>query len=173
MQGTSLIRITYRISEDDYMDAYDLYVAHEPWYRRVSRQVMPWLGALIIALQVAALVLGEKDIPPLTITFIAVGLYLLYCGFALRLHFKKLYQNDRRLQFGRTAEISEDGIHVVTPDSDSRMKWSSFVRILESDRVFVLFLARWSFGVVPKSAFATGEVDSFRELAHQKIAVHT
>jgi hypothetical protein len=167
------MKITYRVSEADYLDAHDLFVAHEPWFRRASRRLLPWLGALIILLPLVSLIKAPHNSPGLAVITLLFGLYMIYCGFALRLYFRKLYRRDRRLQFDSTAEFGEDGIHVITPDSDSQMKWSLFIRILESDRIFMLFHAQWIFSIVPKSAFAPGEVDAFRELARRKIAVHT
>jgi YcxB-like protein len=165
------MKITYRVSEADYMDAHDLFAAHEPGFRRASRRALPWLGAVMILLPLVSLIRTPRNDTGLALITLLFGCYMLYCGFALRLYFRKLYRNERRFQHDSTAEISDDGIHVVTPDSDSRMKWSSFVRILESDRIFMLFSSQWMFNVFPKSAFGPGEMDAFRQLAHRNIAV--
>ena len=40
-----LMRIVYRISEQDFMEARDLFIANEkPWYRKLSRRLLPWVG---------------------------------------------------------------------------------------------------------------------------------
>lgn len=167
------MKITYRVTEADYMDAYSLFVAHEPWFRRTSRRVLPVLGAFVMLLPIISLAKEPHNSPGLAVITILFGAYMFYCGFALKLYFRKLHRRDRRFQHDYTAEIGEQGVHVVTSDADSRMKWSSYVRILESGRVFLLFHSQWIFSVLPKNAFGPGEMDAFRELAYRKIAVHT
>lgn len=165
------MKITYRVSEQDYMDAYQLFVAHEPGFRRASRRVLPVIGVLVMVLPIVSLSEAPHNSPGLAVITILFGAYMLYCGFALKLYFRKLYRRDRRLQQDSTAEIGEDGVHIIAPDSDSKMKWSSFIRILESDRIFMLFHTQWLFSVLPKSAFGSGDVNAFRELANRKITV--
>ena len=166
------MKITYRVSEADFMDAQRLFVAHEPWYRRRSRQILPWLGAFTILMQVFYLVKMPDDNPALATVMILVGLYMLYCGLAIKWFFRRLYRKDRRYKQDFTADVGEEGIHLVTPDVDSQVKWTSFIRVLESDRIFMLFHAQWIFNVIPKNAFGPSEMMEFRELAHRKIAVH-
>jgi hypothetical protein len=44
-----------------------------------------------------------------------VGFYPLYCGLAMSRYFRRAYQKDHRFKRDFTAEISDQGIHVVTP----------------------------------------------------------
>lgn len=166
------IKITYRLTEPDYRAAYELFAAHEPSMRRASRRVLPWLGVLITLLPLASLIKAPHENRGLAVITLLFGIYMVYCGFALKLYFRKLYRSDS-VQHDCTAVIDEEGVHVVTPDSDSRLEWSSYVRILESERIFMLFHSAWIFNIVPKSAFSPGEMEAFRELAYRKIAVHT
>ncbi|MBZ5721443.1 MAG: YcxB family protein [Acidobacteriia bacterium] len=165
------MKIAYRISEQDYMNAHDLFVANEkPLYRRFSRRLMPWLGAFVLALQAFFLIVEPHRDLVLVVVGCLVGLLLLYLGFALRRYFRRAYQKDHRYKHDFTAEISDEGIHVVTPFSDSQLKWNSFVRFLESANIFMVFVAEWNFIVFPKRAFAPGEADQFRALLQHNIA---
>jgi hypothetical protein len=110
----------------------------------------------------------HRDIGFTVIGFI-VGFYLLDCGFALRRYFRRLYQKDHRYKHDFTAEISDQGIYIITPFSDAHMKWNSFVRYLESTDIFMVFIAQWNFIIVPKRAFAPGEADQFRVLLQRNI----
>jgi hypothetical protein len=59
------MRIVYRISEEDYVGARDLFAANEkPWYRRVSRRLLPWLGGLGIVLLLLRYVVVFPDRNP-------------------------------------------------------------------------------------------------------------
>ena len=168
------MRIVYRISEEDYMGARDLFVANErPYYRRLSRRLMPWLGGFILIAQLVYLAEVPGRDPVLVGIGFLIGLYLLYCGFAMRRYFRLRYRKDRRFQNDSTADISESGIHIVTPTDDCQMKWASFVRFLESDNIFMVFNAEWIFHVFPKRAFAPGEADEFRDLLRRNVSPGT
>ena len=86
---------------------------------------------------------------------------------------RTLYRDNPRRGQEITADISEDGVHVVTATADSKLKWDSIVRFLESDKIFMFFYSEWSFSIVPKSAFAQNEIDLFRDLLRRKIPVST
>jgi hypothetical protein len=163
------MKIIYRVTEDDFQDAYKLFVANEKWSRRMSRRIMPWLGGVMSLLAILIYVRGAD--PLVSLSFGLMGGYFLYCGFALRRLFRTLYKNDQRFKDEVTADISEDGVHVVTPSTDSQLKWTAIVRFLESDRVFMFFYAAWTFSVVPKRAFADGELEPFRELLQRKVSI--
>jgi hypothetical protein len=164
------MKIVYRISEQDYMRAHDLFRANEkPLHRRFSRRLMPWFGALLIATQVVYLVVVSDRDPVLSIIGFIVGFFFLYCGFALRRYFRRSYQKDQRFKHEFTAEISDEGIEIVTAFSESKMKWPSFVRFLESDEIFMLFLAQWLFLIFPKRAFVAGEANQFRTMLRRNV----
>jgi hypothetical protein len=163
------MRIVYRITEQDYVNACDLFVANEPVYRRLSRRLMPWIGGILLLIQIVYIV-SVPDANRAAVGFgSAISVYFLYCSFALRRYFRRRFRKDRRFQHDFTTDILEDGIHVVTPTAESQMKWENFVRFLESSDIFMLFHSDLIFNILPKRAFAAGEVDSFRELLRRKI----
>lgn len=118
---------------------------------------------MIIA-QVFYLVAEPRANFALGIAGFAIGIFGVYCGLALRRYFRRSYRIDQRFKHDFTGEISEEGINITTPLSDSQMKWASFIRFLESDEIFMLFLAQWLFLIFPKRAFAPDEADHFRTL---------
>ena len=166
----TIMKIVYRVSEQDFVGARKLFVANtKPWYRRFSRRLLPWVGASVLVIQVIYLVVEpHRDIGFVVIGFL-VGFYLLYCGLALPRYFRRAYQKDHRFKHDFTAEISDQGIHIVTPFSDGQLKWNSFVRFLESNDIFMLFIAQWNFIIFPKRAFAPGETDEFRALLQRNV----
>src|SRR5215469_10242767 len=110
------MKIVYRITERDFMEARDLFIANEkPWYRKLSRLLLPWIGAFILVMQVFYLVVQPHRDFALTVILFAVGFYLVYCGLALRLYFRRLYRKDHRFKDEFTAEVSDQGIHIITP----------------------------------------------------------
>jgi YcxB-like protein len=164
------MRIVYRISEQDYVGACNLLIANQkPLYRRFSRRLMPWLGVSVLAMQALYLIVMPRPDLPFVALSCFIGLFLLYCGFAPRRYFRRSYTKDQRFKHEFTAEISDAGVHIVTSFSESQMKWTSFIRFLESDAIFMVFIAEWNFLIFPKRAFASVEVDEFRSLLESAI----
>jgi predicted dithiol-disulfide oxidoreductase (DUF899 family) len=51
------MKIIYRISEEDYMEARRLFMANErPLYRRTNRRLLPWIGVFDLAMIIVYLV---------------------------------------------------------------------------------------------------------------------
>jgi YcxB-like protein len=158
------MKIVYRVTKDDYMAAYQLFVSNEkPWYRQVSRKLMPWMGGLIL-LEAGYMVTLRNRNPALIGVLALMGVYFLYCSFTLRRYFRRRFEKDQRFQHDFTATISAEEIYVVTPTAESHFQWNGFVRFLESDRIFMLFHAEWLFSIFPKRALSEGEIDEFRSL---------
>jgi len=91
------MKVVYRIAEQDYVGARDLFLANEkPWYRRISRRLMPWLGGLLLATQMAYVMVVTDANREMAAVASLIAIYFLYCGFAIRRYFRRSYQNDRR-----------------------------------------------------------------------------
>ena len=71
------VKIVYRISEQDFMEARELFIANErPWYRKFSRFLMPWIsGAVLLMHMVYLIVVPNRDI--FTVISLMVG--FTYC----------------------------------------------------------------------------------------------
>jgi hypothetical protein len=69
-------------------------------------------GGFILLLSI--LILSLRKDPIVSVPFGLMGAYFLYCGFALRRFFRKQYKKDQRYQHEITADISKDGVRVVT-----------------------------------------------------------
>ena len=147
------------------MDATSLFFAsRRPWYRGYSRRLMPWVGGLLIIQSLIFLTFHGYDGADIEFGLLAAGVYLLYRHFAIRRFVRRSHRSNPQYQHDFTADISEGGIHLVTATDDSLSKWGSFVRFLESDKLFVLFCSEFTFLIFPKRAFAAGEAEQFREL---------
>jgi hypothetical protein len=145
------------------MEAHRLFVANEKWIRRTSRRINPWLGGFLVLSGIGILTVTKQ---PADVLFIVFGGLLLYASFALKRIFRKRFRNDRRYDDDVITEISQSGLHIAMSSSESDVKWRAIIRFLESDKIFMLFFAEWIFIVLPKRAFAPGDVDAFREMLH-------
>jgi len=64
------MKIAYRVSEQDFVGARKLFIANEkPWYRRLSRRPLPWVGASVLVMQVIYLFVE----PHRDIGFVVIG----------------------------------------------------------------------------------------------------
>jgi hypothetical protein len=161
------MKIVYRISEDDFAEAFSLFVKGEKWHRRLFRRVSPWMDSFVVIVGIVGAIVTRGE--GLFLLLSVIGIYFLYRDFALRRHFRARYKADQRYKHDFSSEISEDGIRVITPFEDSQMKWGSVVRYLESDKIFLLFHAALIFTIIPKRAFTSGEADAFRDLLRRNI----
>lgn len=66
--------------------------------------------------------------------------------------------------------FSDDGIHFRTSTIDSRLAWSHYQQLMETDKVFLLIYGPSMYSIIPKRAFmGTEELDRFRSLVRRKI----
>jgi hypothetical protein len=164
------MKITYRITEEDYVAAYNLFIANEmPLSRRVSRMLLPWFGGALLLVQLAYWIVVPNPNPFLWGLGSLVGFYFVYCRFALRRFFVRGFRKDRRFLHDFTADISDAGVHITTVSEESDTKWAGFIRALESEKIFMLFHADWIFIIIPKRAFEPAGVEQFRELLRRNV----
>jgi hypothetical protein len=67
-------------------------------------------------------------------------------------------------------DINDDAVAITTDTSSSEMKWETFDRFAESKNLFLLFVGKFVFYMIPKRAFAdASEVSEFRRLASTRV----
>lgn len=67
------------------------------------------------------------------------------------------------------AEINDDGMTIQTKDSRAELKWSSFMKYLESRNLFVVYQSAQLMNVFPKRAFSAEQVEVFRDLLRRNL----
>jgi hypothetical protein len=166
------VRISYRITREDYIDAQKLHRSKSPraFVRAIVLLGKVLAGVGFLTLLVLAAVDRDRNLwsnlAPLII-LLAAGALVMLVG--VPFSWRRSYAKDPRLQHEITADISEDGIHLESSDFDSILKWGLYFRFLESDRVFLLYQTNRMFNLFPKNAFAPGEIEEFRELVRRKL----
>jgi YcxB-like protein len=159
------MRITYRLTFDDYYDAAQARNAKDRYIR----------GGLVLA--IAVLLFGAwmrtrntraGHIDLVLALLVLVSLPL--AGWLSKLSFKKAYRrgatNGANEKF--TLEISEEGIQ--SADSTNREKWLDFSKYSESDNAFIIYRADSIHVILPKRAFDVNDVGNFRQLIKAKLA---
>jgi len=82
---------------------------------------------------------------------------------------RRAYSKDKRLHGEFSAEISESGIGISSPDSQTQMNWKGFIRFFETKNLFVLYHSAQLFNTFPKRAFAPEQLEEVRSLLQQKV----
>lgn len=166
------MKISYHITREDYIDAQKLHRSKSPraFVRAIvlAGKVLAGLGFLTLVV-LAAVVRDPKvwsNLLPLAVLLVAWALVMLVL---VPFNWRRSYAKDRRLQHEFAANISEDGIHLQSEDFDANLKRALYLRFLESDRIFLLYQTNRMFNLFPKSAFAPGEIDEFRQLLQRKL----
>jgi len=167
------MKISYRITLEDFIDAQKLHRSKSPkaFVRAVVLIGKMLVGVSVLVLIVLAAVARDRklwsDLAPLIILLALWSLALLVW---VPFNWRRCYAKDRRLQQEFTADLSEDGVHLQSLDFDANLKWSLYLRLLESDRVFLLYQTNRMFNLLPKAAFGQGEIEEFRQLARRKLS---
>jgi hypothetical protein len=166
------MKIFYHITREDYVSAQKLHRSKSPspFVRAIALvgKVLAAMGFLVL-LVLAAVDRDRKvwsNLGPLIILlFVWAFVMLVWVPF----NWRRSYAKDRRLQQEFTADISVDGIHLQSPVFDAQAKWELYVRLLESDQLFLLYQTSRMFNLFPKAAFAPGGLEEFRQLARRKL----
>lgn len=71
---------------------------------------------------------------------------------------------------GFEIEFSDEGILISAPDVASRMSWSFYSRVVETERVYVLIRGTMQMTVIPKKSFTSAAQEaSFRRLLKRNL----
>lgn len=166
------MKITYHITRDDFVDAQKLHRSKSPraFVRGLVVAAKVFVLAGLAVMIVLAAVTRDRNIranfaPLIGLWILWVLLYWVWAPF----NWRRTYAKDRRLQDEFTTDISEEGVFMKSPTFDANLKWGLFLRILESDRVFLLYQTDRLFNMFPKSAFAPAEIEEFRQLVRRKL----
>jgi hypothetical protein len=139
------------------------------WRRSVRWLVSGWLVFIFCSAAILSIVDKRPTFAGTVFPLVVCVVFLLAVWTVPQYSWKKAFQKDRSLQQEVTAQISEDGIHFVTANSDARTNWGLFVRYLESEKIFVLYQSNQIMNVLPKRSFGPGEVEQFQQLLQQKV----
>lgn len=164
------MKITFKVSADDYVEA----LRADRLSKRISRwnfRIMTgWLAIVVVGTIVVMIVIPEmRRLVWPAIPIAGIYLYLLHGGYLRRQQYEKI----QSLKTENVLEISEDGITTSTAAARSELKWVCFIGYHEDKNLFLLYQQPRLFNIVPKRAFAPGEMGQFRELLKRKIPVQS
>lgn len=163
MESESAVEVRFTLSKDELRSA-----LRSIFFRSISTRVVFGLSLLLLVLGAIVVLVGET-FGGLEIGAYGLFLLLLLTGVSwlrpARAIRKEVLLSEIVFRF------SSDGIEVKSIYSDAKMKWPYLKRVVETDRFFLLYVARSVAHFLPQRAFAS-EADraTFRELVGRSIA---
>lgn len=164
--------ITYSISWRDYLEAQRRYTWEMPWS-------MVWVPGLFLGLAIVLIVLlgwsllsQTQDRHSVILGWILLLGSALFTGFMLFwpwLTRREFFSEDRWMHLDQTARIDENGILFTCALSTTQYPWVAFLRVIETQNLFVLPIKLQSFHWIPKNAFSPDQMAQFRELLKRRL----
>lgn len=159
------MRIQFQYTKQEYARAY--------WINS-KRSFFPklWIGGVLYVLCMilggVMLIIGE--------TFLGIVLFGLV-GFLIALLLASrfiipyyLYKQNVILRSEYSFEFSEEGLHFVAQDVDSKLNWNIYKYALDSPELYLLYLGKNQFSVIPKRIFLSkDQLKDFDALVRKNI----
>ena len=156
----SEFNLRYTISEKEFMEAYNAHwVANKQSSASSIRLgLLGTLGGIVYAI--------NYDIYGIFLTGIGLLLVLLP---ALRHHlYARNFRKNEKLNGEVDASFAEEEIQVRKSGAETKLKWSIFIRYLETEKFLLLYYSEKGFSIIPKSALGE-EWSRFVQFAKEKI----
>jgi len=159
------IKIKYTANLQEQIKARKLYYKHSFWsyFDKIIALLSIGFGCFLIALWGFSWWL---------IIFFIIGVFeffnvLSLDSFIVKFQFKRLPVKFKEEQL---VEFNEDVIIYKTAQIDSKLNWSLYYKVIETDEFFMLVYGKNMYSVIPKRAFKNDkEIDQFKQLINSKI----
>ncbi|MEK6663107.1 MAG: YcxB family protein [Pseudomonadota bacterium] len=144
------MKATYRISEQDYVNAVKLFA------KLTSRLFLVYAASTLALIALAAFgppVIKAGAIGGLVGGFVVtlVGRYILSPVLARR-HYRKY----KAIHEEFTIELLNDGVRLSSPDADGKLTWNKMLKWRENENYILIYPMPRLFHIVPKSIASNG-----------------
>jgi hypothetical protein len=89
---------------------------------------------------------------------------------APRFFARRQFRNMPSAQWPITLDISDSGLDIHTPHSESRATWSAYMAWGESKSVFVIMPQPRIYVPIPKRAFTPEQIGEFRDILRRNVS---
>jgi hypothetical protein len=166
------MEITYQLTTNDFHRTLKAYRAQHWSTRWVFRFGVGFVIAVFV-FGLAALIVAPGRVPPQSLMpiFVLGAMWLVLLWVTPYFWARSQLRGSPSAKSAVTMDISESGVHMRSQYVDSNMAWPTFVRCVEEERVFALFMSPKSAIPIPKRAFAPNQLEEFRELIRRKLTL--
>jgi hypothetical protein len=161
------VQIVYRVTQEDFESASWLALHKGPilralqFYFRIGF-IGLWVGVCLIPVFASPTLRNLLE----ACVFSGFGLALFFWQlFFTRLRFRRAYRRSATLHRHTQLGIDDSGLHVVTPESDSRSTWRAYLKYSENRSVFIIYhVGNVIFVMIPKRELTVTQIDDVRSI---------
>lgn len=162
------MKATYRISEDNYVEAMKLFM-----------RLTPWTAAFYLASMAALVVLAVFGTPILRggaiggliggCSVTLIGRYIVSPMLARR-HYRKY----KAIHEEFAVDLIDGGIRLTSPSAEAEIAWDKIHKWRENDKYVLVYLMPRLFNIVPKSVAAHGfDIQALEDALRQHVGKPT
>jgi uncharacterized membrane protein len=164
------LSLTYHITQEDFVAAQRAHQRRN-LAGRIQFRLGMFLFGLFLLMTIFSVIFTPRVWMNYTLPLVLAAAYLYLYYFAHRLAYRK----NAGLFSDIAVDVSSDGIHIITPHSESTVPWSRYLRWIESKDVFLLYVGQRTFNIIPKRVLTAEQQDSLRTLLKRNVttaAIH-
>ncbi len=158
------LSLTYHITQDDFVAAQR---AHQR--RNLSGRVQFAIGmslfGLFILMAVFSVIFTPRVWLNYTLPLVIAAAYLYIYFFAHRI----AYRRNAEMFSDIAVNVGSEGVHIMTPNSESTVPWSRYRFWIESSNVFLLYVGERTFNIIPKRVLEPAQQEELRRLLQDNV----
>lgn len=141
---------TYRISEDDYVNAMRLFTKFTPR----AKVIFVFLSSVLILLAI----FGSPEIQSIAIGGLAGALIVHVVGryIVSPILARKHYRKYKAIQDEFTVEVLLDGVRFASPNADGKLTWEHMLKWRQNDDYILIYPMPRIYHIIPKSIASSG-----------------
>ena len=167
------MELIYQLTQKDFFDSF---VAHRnrtrvtKWSVRLMLVfVFLLLGIGIVSLAASPSVSSFKRVAPL---FLIVAMWILLIWVAPWRAARNQFSKQPSAKGPVTLVVDNAGVRWRWDGGSADLEWRNFVRLVESEKVFLIYSSPFYFNIVPKRTLAPAQVSELREILQQNLSVN-
>jgi uncharacterized membrane protein len=162
------LAFTYHITQDDFVAAQRAHQRRN-LFGKIQFGLGVFLFALFVLMALFSIIFTPRVWMNYTLPLILAAAYLYLYYFAHRIAYRK----NANLFSDIAVDVSPEGVHIVTPHSESTVPWSRYERWIESEKVFLLYVGQRTFNIIPKRVLTSEQQNSLRTMLKTNVKLPT
>ena|SRR5581483_10797118 len=161
------MKISYEITEDDYLEAYRLTLMSSSRLYRIGKWLVIPVGALCVG--VSILTLAISPFSATNLVPLMIGVFILITPWRVRRKARSIYRQAHQPYFQVTAEFDDSGVHLTTPLGSGNSQWEAYQKYAEGPNVFALIMPTRVSHIVPKRGLSAEEISALRVIIGSRL----
>ena len=144
-----MIKVMFVNSEVDYIEA-----SRACYYGSRLAGIDLIIEILVLLVSITIwVILGFSWILVLIIVGCILGLIIRMFGYFVLPKIR--YRKEPKYKDEYLLEFDDEGIHFKTKSLESKLEWSLYNKVIETDKIYILVYGKYNFSIIPKRALLT------------------